>query len=81
MAYRCIFTKFPPFPTRAIVSLRQKTSFRKNVRSLFGKYLIFTNTISSGILMGVGDLIQQEIEFRQKILPQRYEWDRVGTNK
>lgn len=29
--------------------------------------------------MGIGDLIQQEIEFRQNILPQRYEWDRVGN--
>lgn len=77
----CIFTKLPPLASRAIVNLRPKTTFRKNVRSLFGKYLIFTNTISSGILMGVGDLIQQEIEFRQKILPQRYEWDRTGGNK
>lgn len=40
---------------------------RKTFRSLFTKrYLLVTNTVSSGILMGLGDLGVQMIEKRTK---------------
>lgn len=45
---------------------------------LFGKYLLATNTLSSGVLMIVGDLISQEIEYRQGALKERYNWTRTG---
>lgn len=45
---------------------------------LFHKYLLTTNTVSSGVLMVVGDLMSQEIEYRQGHLLQRYDWWRVG---
>lgn len=32
------------------------------VKKCFGKYLLVTNTVSSGILMAVGDSMQQQIE-------------------
>lgn len=35
------------------------------VRRAFGKYLLVTNTLSSGILMGLGDYCQQRIEIYQ----------------
>ncbi|EEB11761.1 Peroxisomal membrane protein, putative [Pediculus humanus corporis] len=37
--------------------------FKKTVKNIFGKYLFLTNTISSGVLMSLGDLLQQEIEY------------------
>lgn len=48
------------------------------VRKLFGKYLLLTNTVSAGVLMIIGDLVSQEIEYRAKILEKRYDWQRVG---
>lgn len=33
---------------------------------LFGRYLLVTNTISSGVLMLAGDVAAQEIERRQE---------------
>lgn len=48
-------------------------------RRAFGKYLLFTNTWTSGLLMGTGDLIEQEIEYQRKVLPKRYEWSRSGN--
>ncbi|KAF2880301.1 hypothetical protein ILUMI_25878 [Ignelater luminosus] len=44
----------------------------------FGKYLLFTNTWTSGSLMGIGDLIEQEIEYQRKVIPKRYDWARSG---
>lgn len=48
------------------------------IHLVFGKYLLAANTISSGILMVVGDLISQEIEFQKGTLNERYNWRRSG---
>lgn len=45
---------------------------------LFGKYLLATNTISSGFLMVAGDLIVQEFEYQNGRLANRYDWKRSG---
>lgn len=44
------------------------------VNLLFGKYMFATNIISSGMLMGIGDLIQQQIEYcrNEKSVPIDY---------
>lgn len=45
-------------------SPREKKSWwLRQLNLYFGKYLLVTNTISSGVLMSVGDLIQQQIEY------------------
>lgn len=46
--------------------------------AVFGKYLLTTNTVSSGVLMWVGDIMSQEIEYRQGLLKKRYDWLRTG---
>lgn len=45
---------------------------------LFGKYLLATNTISSGFLMVAGDLIVQEFEYQNGTMQDRYDWSRSG---
>lgn len=45
---------------------------------VFGKYLFITNTVTSGVLMGLGDLAQQEIEYRRHMMAERYDWARMG---
>lgn len=37
--------------------------FQKLKDLLFGRYLWFTNTVSCGVLLAAGDVIQQQIEF------------------
>lgn len=44
----------------------------------FGKYLLATNTISSGFLMVAGDLLVQEFEYQKGTLKNRYDWKRSG---
>lgn len=44
----------------------------------FGKYLLATNTISSGFLMVAGDLLVQEFEYQKGTLEKRYDWKRSG---
>ncbi|XP_065155541.1 mpv17-like protein 2 isoform X2 [Atheta coriaria] len=44
---------------------------------VFGKYLFITNTVTSGVLMGLGDLAQQEIEYRRHMMAERYDWARM----
>ncbi|KAG4068264.1 hypothetical protein HA402_007784 [Bradysia odoriphaga] len=44
----------------------------------FGKYLLATNTISSGLLMVAGDLFVQEFEYQKGTLKKRYDWKRSG---
>ncbi|KAI8120114.1 hypothetical protein FF38_09519 [Lucilia cuprina] len=54
-------------------------AIRRLWKNIFGKYLLMTNIIGSGVLMVFGDVMAQEIEFRRG-LPnaQRYDWQRIG---
>ncbi|CAK1604318.1 unnamed protein product [Parnassius mnemosyne] len=52
--------------------------FRRGVYILFKKNLLLTNCISSGVFLGLGDLVQQEIEYQSKLLKERYDWTRTG---
>lgn len=54
------------------------TAYRRIWGSLFGKYLLLTNTISSGFLMSLGDVVSQEIEYRKNLVVRRYDWKRIG---
>jgi protein Mpv17 len=45
---------------------------------IFGKHLLLTNTISSGVLMAGGDLIQQEIERYRTVKGKPFDWKRAG---
>lgn len=47
------------------------------VSKFFGKYLLLTNTVSSGFLMIAGDVICQEIEYRKGDLKERYDFKRI----
>lgn len=48
-------------------------------RNIFGKYLLVTNIVGSGVLMVVGDVMAQEIELRRGIPDtKRYDWARIG---
>ncbi|RZC38643.1 mpv17-like protein 2 [Asbolus verrucosus] len=47
-------------------SLRNR--IRVTVKAAFGKYLFLTNTVSSGVLMLMGDAIQQELSYQSKAL-------------
>lgn len=52
----------------------------ESIRNLvFGKHLLLTNTISSGFLMFVGDLVSQKIENRQLKITQPINWKRCGN--
>lgn len=55
-------------------------SLKKAWKKMFStKYLLVTNTISSGVLLGAGDGIQQGIEFsRGKNYTVKYDWQRTG---
>lgn len=44
----------------------------------FGKHLFLINTVSSGVLMAAGDLIQQEIEKRRASASKHFDWKRTG---
>uniref|UniRef100_A0A1L8D944 Putative conserved plasma membrane protein n=1 Tax=Nyssomyia neivai TaxID=330878 RepID=A0A1L8D944_9DIPT len=76
-------TKIPGNVVKNIASSSSKkvippTAYTRIWGSLFGKYLLVTNTISSGFLMGFGDIMSQEIEYRTNLLQKRYDWKRIG---
>lgn len=60
-------------------SNNQNSPVRSGVTSVFEKYLLATNTISSGVLMFLGDICQQEIEFQQGKLQSRYDTGRLSN--
>lgn len=60
-------------------SKSHKTPIRSGITLVFGKYLLATNTISSGVLMILGDIFQQEIEYQRQILDKRYDVGRLGN--
>ncbi|XP_018562269.1 mpv17-like protein 2 [Anoplophora glabripennis] len=69
------------FPTtvRYMSSSRCRPSpIRVGISLAFGKYLFVTNTISSGVLMLLGDCLQQEIEYQNKKLTKRYDYGRLN---
>lgn len=48
-------------------------------KNIFGKYLLVTNIVGSGVLMVFGDVVAQEIEFRRGLPDaKRYDWARIG---
>ncbi|XP_075162298.1 mpv17-like protein 2 [Haematobia irritans] len=47
-------------------------------RNVFGKYLLVTNILGSGILMVVGDVAAQEIEHRKGEKSERFDLSRIG---
>lgn len=62
-----------------IEPLKLHHTFReKFVYNVFGKYLLTTNTITSGILMVIGDFAAQEIEYRRGENQLRRDWHRSG---
>lgn len=59
--------------------LKPKTKLGKAVDLVFGKYLLTTNIVSSGVLMGIGDMMCQEIEIQRYRIKKRYDWVRIGN--
>lgn len=53
------------------------SKFQNTLNAAFGKYLLVTNTVTSGVLMLTGDLIEQEIEYQQNKIPERYDGKRL----
>lgn len=64
------------------ISIKNYSKLHTNVNGTlnkpFGKYLLLINTVSSGVLMAAGDLIQQEIEKRRAPASKRFDWKRTG---
>ncbi|XP_076266748.1 mpv17-like protein 2 [Rhynchophorus ferrugineus] len=64
--------------TRKMSTASGSGSSVKSINSLvFGKYLLHTNIISSGVLMWLGDICEQEIEYRRGKLTKRYDYGRM----
>ncbi|CAG9863180.1 unnamed protein product [Phyllotreta striolata] len=59
-------SKTPPTPGRSPLAV-----------IFSNKYLLTTNIVSSGVLMFIGDIAQQEIEYRQHTLEKRYDYGRL----
>lgn len=61
------------------INSQKISTVRRVWKSVFGKYLLVTNIVGSGVLMVFGDVMAQEIEFRREIPnSKRYDWERVG---
>ncbi|CAD7002853.1 unnamed protein product [Ceratitis capitata] len=64
-------TRLAPFPSYREYYQKRNGSADATVNSriwnkIFGKYLLATNILSSGILMVFGDMVAQEIEYRRR---------------
>lgn len=57
----------------------RRSAFRNVLNTAFNKYLLVTNIASSGILMAIGDIAQQEIEYQRGLLQKRYDLQRLGN--
>ncbi|CAH1154236.1 unnamed protein product [Phaedon cochleariae] len=64
--------------SRLSTSSSSTTPIRPGITLVFGKYLLATNTISSGVLMLIGDICQQEVEYRQRKIEERYDYGRLS---
>ncbi|KOB68623.1 putative pmp22 peroxisomal membrane protein [Operophtera brumata] len=58
---------------------RNRSYFHRGVKFFFKKNLLFTNSITSGGCMALGDMIQQEFEYQSKHIEKRYDWARLGV--
>lgn len=56
-----------------------KGSLRKLGKAMFGRYLLLTNTVSCGGLLGVGDVATQSLE-RWAGKKEKHDWARTGEN-
>ncbi|XP_063379544.1 mpv17-like protein 2 [Cydia fagiglandana] len=53
------------------------SAFNRGIAVLFNpRNLLVTNSLTSGLFMFLGDLAQQEFEYRSKQLKKRYDWAR-----
>lgn len=75
---KVLTSSFGVLRKRISTSEPQKNPIRPGLTLAFGKYLLATNTISSGVLMLLGDICQQEIEYQSKILQKRYDIGRLS---
>ncbi|CAG9773055.1 unnamed protein product [Ceutorhynchus assimilis] len=76
---KCIVRPATTYQIKKISTSGPKRNVFHNIPNLvFGKYLLHTNIISSGVLLWWGDICQQEIEFRQGIIAKRYDYARMA---
>lgn len=62
-----------------LVSPRLFSKIRLIADKVFGKYLLTTNVVTSGILMGVGDAVEQVIELEMNKHPTgKFDWRRIS---
>ncbi|CAH1957721.1 unnamed protein product [Acanthoscelides obtectus] len=75
----CNKSRFSQFSKRVISTTPPKSNpAGQGLSVIFGKYLLLTNTISSGGLLLLGDVCQQEIEYQRNQLPERYDYGRMA---
>ncbi|KAJ3625689.1 hypothetical protein MTP99_016238 [Tenebrio molitor] len=73
--WRRMLKNFRNFSTTNVA----RDKIRHTIKAAFGKYLLWTNTASCGVLMFLGDLIDQEIHYRKKVdKTWRYDYMRLG---
>ncbi|XP_049866565.1 mpv17-like protein 2 [Pectinophora gossypiella] len=57
--------------------MKSMSLYRRSINYFFKENLLLTNSLSSGGFMALGDMIQQEYEYRQNQIPKRYDWARM----
>lgn len=62
------------------IQKRSKTAVSRWFQFLFHENLLLTNSLTSGFFMAIGDLVIQEIEFRNGFLSEKYDWARASMN-
>lgn len=76
--FRVLFNQIKNGSKNSVSSTPVKPAVETVHSILFGKYLLTTNTVSSGVLMFMGDIMAQEIEYQRGLVKERYDWWRVG---